>query len=133
MKIDALHSIRLYYLKIGKLNLEIKLFTSELQTYIQNVNVIDEKTEELLLDLTTSTEKLISESKLRKSSSSSGSNFLDNFGAEHLECRREIFCRLCEVNFKVKTTIGVYFDFSTKQLISAFSLSLYLQNSHHFS
>lgn len=89
-----------FYAKIGKLNLEIKLFTSDLQTYIENVNVIDEKTEELLLDLTTATEKLIGESKLRKTSSSIGHEFLDNLKAEHLECRREIFCRLCEVNFK---------------------------------
>lgn len=95
-----------FLFQIKKFKLEVVLFVRELNSYIENVNEIDDETIKLLIEAVTSVNKLQINSKFRDASSSYECDFVDNLNGDVFECRRYIVCRLCSVSKRI-----VFFHF----------------------
>lgn len=78
--------------------MELASFVEELNSYIQNVNEIDEVTVKLLTETIISVNKLQINSKLCEATSSNVSDFVKNLNHDIFQCRRYIICRLCHVS-----------------------------------
>lgn len=78
--------------------MEVVLFVKELNSYIENVNEIDDEAIKLLVETIISVNKLQINSKFRDVSSTDESSFVNNLNGDVFECRRYIVCRLCSVS-----------------------------------
>lgn len=85
-------------LQIQKFNLELAVFVKKVNSYIQNVNEIDEVTIQLLTETIVSVNELQINSKLFEKTSPNENHFLENLNNGIFECRQYIICSLCHVS-----------------------------------
>lgn len=87
-----------YFWQIQKFNLEIALFVKELNSFIENVNEINDETIKFLTESILSINKLQVNSNFRETSAIQESCFVDNLNNDVFKCRRFIVCCLCHVS-----------------------------------
>lgn len=92
------------FFQIQAFKLEVILFIKELNSYIENVNEIDDEAIKLLIEAIVSVNKLQANSKFHAVSSCDESAFVNHLDDDIFECRRFIVCCLCHVSI-------VLFDF----------------------
>lgn len=84
--------------QIKKLKLEVALFVRELNSYINDVNEIDDEAIKLLMETIISVNKLQTNSKFCVTSPCDESAFVYEFNDDIFMFRRYIVCCLCHVS-----------------------------------
>lgn len=77
--------------------MELILFHKDLTSYIQNVNKIDDETNQLMIKIVLAVDKLQINSKFREIPSFNENEFAYDLNDEIFQTRRYIVCRLCHV------------------------------------
>lgn len=80
--------------------MEVSWFIKEINSYIHNVNEIDDETMKLLVEMTVAVNKLQINARFRENKTTIENNFFDDKCDKIFECRRYIVCRLCHVSAK---------------------------------
>lgn len=104
-------------LQIKQFKLEVALFARELNSYIENVNEIDDEATQLLVKTIISVNKLQINSNFRDASCVVESGFVNNLNGDVFECRRYIVCRLCSVKLLYFLFLEINFRITKTKLI----------------
>lgn len=84
------------------------LFVKELNSFVNNVNEIDDETTRLSIETIKAVDKLQALSKNRETSSENGNQFVNDLDEKIYKIRRYIVCCSCHVSNTFKAKMSLY-------------------------